>query len=1675
MAQAWRTVPVFISSTFRDMQAERDYLVRFVFPRLREELLRRRLHFVDVDLRWGVTSEQDAVEVCREVIDECRPRFLCMLGGRYGWVPPGAERSITADEVHYAALDHPEADEYRFFYFRDPSATASVPDEIARRDGYREFPTRDEVRRHGANAAQRLADERTLRLEALKEAVGDAGLPTYTYSCEWDPDRERFVGLHEFGERVYADLLNSIIEELGDEPAEELDWLEQENAAQEVFIEQRTSFFVLGSRQKQLDRLTEFCEGSGEPNVMVLTGEPGSGKSALLAHFCREYADTHPDDTVVAHFVGAGPRSTNVRDMLLRLCEQLATASGTETDAGGAYDEVVTHFAPALAEARGKRVVIILDALNQLDPEHNAHSLHWLPQNLPEHVRVIVSCLPHPALDALWRREPPPPPTRWEYLLYRLRYILRGPQRVWRLFRATQSDRVVLEIAELATRDERTQRVKQAILRLRMVEWFLEALREDGLGESVIDAQTQVRRRQGDADQGRRDHDGRRVSQTWCDALEPADAVEIAARYLWRYRKRLDDRQRRLLLGKRDAGNPLYLTAALHELRTLGVYEQVTERIRDLPPTAPGLFAWILERLVSGIEGQEPFGERLVAAFTGSIALARGGLTEPELEAVCARHGDEGEFWPLHRALRPYLARRGERVVYYHGQVEEAVHRRFLAAEHADCLHAELARMFRARGGPGDGQRWEVATPVRPRIAVISRSEIESAMEGDEGASALPDPGVTSPAIRALSELPYHLTAAGMHEDAQALVCDISFAEAKLAAGMVDGLLTDYSRLGVSQSEIGPPLRTARRYRGRTGMLCPFCLSRARVPRRLLGLVAECPHCGELSRANEFTVDSPWRPRRVGLFGTSAWLPAQDLDAGPGADAEVRPMPAAVALSALVRRDAALLRDRARLLPQLALNCDPQSGVPAMAEDMLEADGRAYISRLNKQEIEDAPTARLLHDPSGVDWCAFTPDGRRLIAADQLGHISVWDTVTWARINDFSIFAGTAPENLSGTVEVFRLCPLGTVLALGCSDGVIHVWDIDGTRPLGTIQSGIVGRPGGIADLSFAPNGSRLVALTRHGYSGGPAVAELFDVRGLRMIALADLQTGTPEACAVSPDGRSVAFFPHGGGSLVLLSEPTERELAIAEQPEGAPFMLEWSPDGQFLLWGHSCFDRDADDVLRRYNLDPPTSRFGTHYVDMVTKLAVEPHGCQRSACYSPDGKQVLRGTLFGSMELIDLAGSGRRVLGPMEMVNHVCLSPDGRLAAAACSDGVVAIWRTDTGGGTQPEQRRWCRGYLPDAHGVLVENDEAEGCQRLDRTLTEVIETWEGLDVITCSPDGARILATQASPTTDVILDRATRESTAVLHEYPDDEEFEDYAATRLSPDGRAVAGLTPEGEASLVDAEDGSLLASPVQVFPEYGFDAPRFSPDGKRLLLLGEDGETGDYTYRVAQTEDLALSSFGPGERPDWQCAVALFSPCGATIASLWRSPDIVPTAGLRYVGFLRMERLSDGEIVETPCPDDDLWTNMVPRAAVSPDGRLLAHNCISDRLGLWDIEGRSTVAIFNLRTEIATFHFHPDGSELIVGDRVGRLYRLELRSFDIGPPVLTPTRLWRFGGYDRGTKRAERGYWDERLSVLCPFHGRRFATTDSMLGELVPCPECGEALKVNPFVCDNSDIW
>lgn len=51
-------IRIFISSTFRDMQEERDELIKYIFPHLKQICLERGVILTDIDLRWGITEEE---------------------------------------------------------------------------------------------------------------------------------------------------------------------------------------------------------------------------------------------------------------------------------------------------------------------------------------------------------------------------------------------------------------------------------------------------------------------------------------------------------------------------------------------------------------------------------------------------------------------------------------------------------------------------------------------------------------------------------------------------------------------------------------------------------------------------------------------------------------------------------------------------------------------------------------------------------------------------------------------------------------------------------------------------------------------------------------------------------------------------------------------------------------------------------------------------------------------------------------------------------------------------------------------------------------------------------------------------------------------------------------------------------------------------------------------------------------------------------------------------------------------------------------------------------------------------------------------------------------------------------------------------------------------------------
>jgi tetratricopeptide (TPR) repeat protein len=402
---------VFVSSTFRDMQEERDALATHVFPALRERCEARGVVWGEVDLRWGITDEDAAeagvLSICLDVIDECQV-FIGLLGERYGWVPAAFDAallerepwlgeqtgsSVTELEIVHATLSHSPRPQDALFYFRAPAAAAS-------REGFVEAATEADTARWGLDGAWAAARERRERLAGLKARIRDAGLTV----------REGYRDGRSFTQQVLDDL-TSLIDDRFPEAAP-ASVLERDRAAHEAFADSRRSAFVDRPRYAvALD--TQLASGSGP---VLMTGVAGVGKSSLLADFARRAEERSVDERpgvggdaavapVITHFVGASTDSGALGGMLRRLIGEIADRCGVSVEIPDKLDALRPAFAEALQRAATTGpVVLVIDGLDQLEDRGGGEWLTWLPPLLPTNVHIVVSARPGPAVEEAMQR-----------------------------------------------------------------------------------------------------------------------------------------------------------------------------------------------------------------------------------------------------------------------------------------------------------------------------------------------------------------------------------------------------------------------------------------------------------------------------------------------------------------------------------------------------------------------------------------------------------------------------------------------------------------------------------------------------------------------------------------------------------------------------------------------------------------------------------------------------------------------------------------------------------------------------------------------------------------------------------------------------------------------------------------------------------------------------------------------------------------------------------------------------------------------------------------------------------------------------------------------------------------------------------------------------------------------
>lgn len=436
----YRERPLFFSSTFRDMHAERDKLRGDTFLILNERLKSRHHHLNVIDLRQGLETadiedesarELKVLQVCLDEVKRSRPFLIGLIGDRYGWIPPEENmraaarsagfdgdvvgKSVTELELLYGMLADPEQQLRSRAYIREMDYTGMADDVRAVYDErYAKDPD---------------APERWEKLQELKKRL----------KKEF-PDRVRtYTGLDQLHQFVLEDLGADLDAETSQyEQEAPKSWQESDERELNDFVLDRLRHFV--ERPAVTEPALANATGADESGNwgLCLSGESGLGKSAIFASLYRELKSREENGEllVLAHAAGISASSGQVDRMLRRWVHELAEFLQIEDplesieqelsendekdrprigrlatdDDGETRGNVLTSekidetFHSLLGQASVRtRIVLLVDALNQFDRTIRARNLTWLPKLWSDNLRFVATAIPGDETESLTR------------------------------------------------------------------------------------------------------------------------------------------------------------------------------------------------------------------------------------------------------------------------------------------------------------------------------------------------------------------------------------------------------------------------------------------------------------------------------------------------------------------------------------------------------------------------------------------------------------------------------------------------------------------------------------------------------------------------------------------------------------------------------------------------------------------------------------------------------------------------------------------------------------------------------------------------------------------------------------------------------------------------------------------------------------------------------------------------------------------------------------------------------------------------------------------------------------------------------------------------------------------------------------------------------------------------
>ena len=1238
-AVGWETVHIFISSTFNDMHAERDYLIKEVFPELRDWCEERKLRLVDIDLRWGVTEtdatrNKNVVQVCLDRIDKARPFFVCFLGQRYGWVPTDDEiapetfrnfaglgnaveqsASVTEMEVLHALLRDPFdrsagtrlPAEHAFFYLRDPGYLAQVPSDLP--------PLRrtytDEAELDATSRAFLLGKQAGLR----RTVIEDTNRPARPYSGQWNPAART------------PELALPLLCPSSDKKNRERwrkqwkDWAGVATTDEAVVAADEAKARAFNDRLCT-GRLEDFQSQDRTLGAVILDDLKG----AILAR-CPERKEL--------------PEQDELEQEIDRHDDFVRTATDVFLERTGDFAELDAY---AAGSSRKLFVLVAKAGLGK-----STLLANWVarwraregkPGDETIHARFVGVGERSSTVDSL------------------LRSILEELRRAEKLANEISDNTNLLrsKFAELlgeCGKKGRTVVVIDALNQLQSGLTDLDWLARD-LPENVkLVVSFKLGEKQGDALAAQTRVDGRVTVSEVQPFRNLHHRRDLVAAYLKQYLKELDEQHLEALIRADGTENPLFLKVVLTELRVFGAFARLGDMIKhEFGATPQSAFDAVLRRLENDPSYTAVPSRQAVPLLFGSLAHSRGGLPEDLLVRMFLDELGFGEdrsdnmratIRLLLRQVRPFLARREGRTDFFYEAFQLAAKARYTESEAEamllpagsgasvassvspsgrprSFLHKLLARV---RGGGWPNAKRVLGPPAgtsigpstlapprwpRPQWHMRLARACERWAEIKRAAKRY-----------ALGNLVHHEVEAGNGAAAAGAMTDFAYHYERfmsLGRDDVENIAADFT-LTDTAAGLAPAARD------RLAIWRAFCAKNSHLLRRPNAL----PQTSLLQLAVAHAETSPV------TASAERWLELAGSD---------------VCWMRSLRRSHEV--EYGACLRTLEGHTD---WVNAIA---LSSDGRRVVSGSRDKTIKlwNLDTGECLRTLLGhmdsVCAVAFSADSRRALSGSQDKTLRLWDLDTGLCLRTL--------KGHRGSVIAVAVLPDGRRALSGSDDKKLKLWSLKSGRCLRTLDQ----QP----PVAVLPDGRRALS------GGADNTLNLWDLDNGQCLQTLEGHTSRLNAVAVSFDGRR-ALSAGADNTLNLWDLDNGQCLQTLHEHWDQVWAVALSSDG------HRALSGSFDATLRFWDLDT-----GQH-----SRLLRGHQGQVLAVALCSDGCHAVSGSADTTLKLWDLSrgqasGEGVKTLeGNPGFVKAVAVLPDGRRAASWSAnnvEGTIIIWSLETG-----------------------------------------------------------------------------------------------------------------------------------------------------------------------------------------------------------------------------------------------------------------------------------------------------------------------------------------------------------------------------------------------------------